>query len=235
MTPSAKAPAAGKSFSIISEQKLLSLHAALLACRSAVESAADAPSKSARRPAALPLHGNEASIVAPVLDLAAGDLVVAPWPDSLLQAVNPAPSHLAIIPPLAEFAALPPGQLATIFLTGRQALTASWSKAMKQCASRKLPVIFVLLADGSSSADTHFSFKPLPEDDLGVPTITVDGRDPVALYRVASESIGRTRKGQGSSVIKCLTLNSLEPTEVMKEYMSRKGIPIPEPAPNQVQ
>jgi acetoin:2,6-dichlorophenolindophenol oxidoreductase subunit alpha len=67
----------------------------------------------------------------------------------------------------------------------------------------------------------------------GVPGIPVDSGDAVALYRVAQESLGRTRGGDGPVLIECVELRvggksagaSVDPLVQMKEFLlSRKVV-----------
>jgi pyruvate dehydrogenase E1 component alpha subunit len=54
----------------------------------------------------------------------------------------------------------------------------------------------------------------------------VDGRDVVAVYRVATESVTHARKGNGPTLIECI----FDPTEAhdpilkMEAYLTRKGL-----------
>jgi TPP-dependent pyruvate/acetoin dehydrogenase alpha subunit len=67
----------------------------------------------------------------------------------------------------------------------------------------ELPVIFVILpvvkgekTDGTTNLSSRTA-------RWGVPGIPVDAGDAVALYRVAQESLGRTRGGDGPVLIEC--------------------------------
>ncbi len=74
----------------------------------------------------------------------------------------------------------------------------------------------------------------------GVPAITVDGNDVVAVYRVAYESITRARQGRGPTLIECKSyhlhghpgidrkaakgLDTNDPIRMMETYLQRKGL-----------
>ena len=74
----------------------------------------------------------------------------------------------------------------------------------------------------------------------GVPAITVDGNDAVAVYRVASESIARARLGRGPTLIECgvyplhgpagnhrkngRRLEAHDPISAMEIHLARKGL-----------
>ena len=68
--------------------------------------------------------------------------------------------------------------------------------------------------------------------DYGLPGITVDGEDVVAVYRVVSEAISHARRGNGPTLIECRPWvvagrkkraagNAIRN---MEEYLSRKGL-----------
>ena len=69
----------------------------------------------------------------------------------------------------------------------------------------------------------------------GVPVIAVDGADVVAVYRVASEALGRARMDRGTTLIECVgprheTMQEMrgeeqfDPIAGMEAYLSRKGM-----------
>lgn len=76
-------------------------------------------------------------------------------------------------------------------------------------ARNRLPIIYVVNSD--ETADDFQSRNERLETMVrtcGVTVITVDGSDAVAVYRVASESISRARKGVGPTLIDCRFLSS---------------------------
>ncbi len=83
-----------------------------------------------------------------------------------------------------------------------------WDEALQIACAYELPIIFVchesakngILKTGRGSNSKEQKASP---DSPYLPRISVDGNDVVAIYRVASESIGRARKGRGPTVIEC--------------------------------
>jgi pyruvate dehydrogenase E1 component alpha subunit len=67
------------------------------------------------------------------------------------------------------------------------------------------------------------SFPPTTESSL-LPSISVDGNDVVAVYRVATEAIAHARKGHGPTLIDCQLVNPGDPLQNMKKYLMRKGL-----------
>jgi TPP-dependent pyruvate/acetoin dehydrogenase alpha subunit len=102
-----------------------------------------------------------------------------------------------------------------------------WRKMLGLAGKLELPVIFVVLpavkgekADGMANVSARTA-------QWGVPGIPVDAGDAVALYRVAQESLGRTRAGDGPVVIECLAYRAggsggsapVDPLEQMKGFL----------------
>lgn len=86
-----------------------------------------------------------------------------------------------------------------------------------------LPILFVAenhqgVSDSSSFRETH----------AALPYISVDAHDVVAVYRVAQESITRTRDGGGPALIELASVAvemDDDPVEKMHRYLIGKGLP----------
>lgn len=132
------------------------------------------------------------------------------------------------------------------FLQPRSSLS-EWEEVMTAAASGKLPVLFVHhTLDGHEVRPGPSRGKgKLPQALIhGLPTISVDAADAVALYRVAYEAITRARKHRGATLLQCasIPLNAApdapgvpppDPVSVMETYLKNKGIQ-PEPHGRQV-
>lgn len=76
-----------------------------------------------------------------------------------------------------------------------------WKQILTTAAKLTLPIIFVVLpTDSKELSATNICAKAR---SAGMPGIPVDASDAVALYRVAQESIGRARGGDGPVLIEC--------------------------------
>ena len=82
-------------------------------------------------------------------------------------------------------------------------------EAMILAADWKLPVVFVCIDNGfgistpssySSPKDTILAARA---DGFGMPSVVVDGTDPLAVYEGATKMVEYTRAGNGPSVIEC--------------------------------
>ena len=79
-----------------------------------------------------------------------------------------------------------------------------WKPALAHAAQHDLPVIFLVLPATTPSRSTQKSDLRAIAHRAHVPAIPVDAADPVALYRVAQESIGHARIGGGPALIQCV-------------------------------
>ncbi len=101
-----------------------------------------------------------------------------------------------------------PGRLVLAYVSAAELSAAEWKPLFALIAASSLPILLVVLppqphAHGSQpSAGTvsHLATRS------GVPGILVDSDDPIALYRVATESFGRIRGGDGAVLIECCRL-----------------------------
>jgi TPP-dependent pyruvate/acetoin dehydrogenase alpha subunit len=98
-------------------------------------------------------------------------------------------------------------------------------EAMHFAGIHRLPILYVCW---NSRPDEDIALKT---QACGFPCITVDGNDAVAVYRVASESITHARKGNGPTLIECVTGPEDEPASSagdpllnMEKYLTRKGL-----------
>lgn len=104
-----------------------------------------------------------------------------------------------------------------------------WHEAMKFAGIHKLPIIYVKSASGFELATAKGN--PAVEElsfmarDCGFPAIVVDGKDAVAVWRVAHESMHRARNGAGPTLIECETRSSSagDPLELMEHYLKKRG------------
>jgi pyruvate dehydrogenase E1 component alpha subunit len=86
-------------------------------------------------------------------------------------------------------------------LPGKLTRGAAWEQAIKYAGEQHLPIIFVsdsTTVGGSQSKEgRHVSHWPCP-------TIFVDGRDVIAVYRVSKEAIAAARRGYGPTLVDCV-------------------------------
>jgi pyruvate dehydrogenase E1 component alpha subunit len=86
----------------------------------------------------------------------------------------------------------------------------SWHEAATLASQERLPIIFMVENCAQShpnGASTVHSDEDLRDraESYGIPGITVDGNDIVAVWRVTQESIHRARTGAGPTLIECRT------------------------------
>jgi TPP-dependent pyruvate/acetoin dehydrogenase alpha subunit len=112
--------------------------------------------------------------------------------------------------------------------------TAIWRKVLELAGDLELPVIFVILPVVTGAKRNGVGNLSQKTARWGVPGIPVDAGDAVALYRVAQESLGRTRGGDGPVLIECVAYRTEgsgggawgDPLVQMKEFLlGRKVCP----------
>jgi hypothetical protein len=85
-----------------------------------------------------------------------------------------------------------------------------WSEALAFAAHHQLPILFVVLPPpritGNKPQTRPARLSPVIAIALRsqVPGMIVDANDPIALYRVAQESLARARDGGGAALIECV-------------------------------
>ncbi|WP_213806787.1 thiamine pyrophosphate-dependent enzyme [Granulicella sp. dw_53] len=88
-----------------------------------------------------------------------------------------------------------------IFVEHKEVSNGTWRRAFTLAAAQNLSVIFVLLAGAKLGKDKGKAGVSDIALSCGVPGIPVDASDAVALYRVAQETMGRIRSGEGAVLI----------------------------------
>jgi pyruvate dehydrogenase E1 component alpha subunit len=102
------------------------------------------------------------------------------------------------------------GNVAVAFFGDGAANEGAWHEGMNIAAIWDLPVVFVC-ENNLYAASTPFSvaFKIEHVADraaaYGMPGVTVDGNDVLAVYQAGRKAIERARRGEGPTLIECLT------------------------------
>ena len=85
-----------------------------------------------------------------------------------------------------------------------------WHEAATLASRQRLPIVFMV--ENCAQSHPNAATAVHSNDDLrdraeayGIPGITVDGNDIVAVWRVTQESIHRARSGAGPTLIECRT------------------------------
>jgi len=196
-----------------------------------------------------PARTREAILAGTTIHLAPGDFVSAPPADPAL-ALAPAlasgaSTHDGFTPSISRwltFAAISRGlhfgNASHIGLLHAHAgdRDADWQQALTWLQTDRLPAV-VCVADIPSSRKHPANALTWPAVDtlcrkLHLPTLTVDGEDAVALYRVMQEASHRARTGLGPSVIWAVLspqapVGSALPLTRLKRYMAQRSIPLP--------
>ncbi|MDD3917422.1 MAG: thiamine pyrophosphate-dependent dehydrogenase E1 component subunit alpha [Synergistaceae bacterium] len=86
----------------------------------------------------------------------------------------------------------------------------TFHEAMNMASSFKLPVVFVCennMYGISNYQKHHMNISDIADraGAYGVPGVSVDGNDVIAVYEAASEAVARARRGDGPSIVECKT------------------------------
>jgi TPP-dependent pyruvate/acetoin dehydrogenase alpha subunit len=119
-------------------------------------------------------------------------------------------------------------KIAVSFSDARATAPSAWHDALKFAGDEALPIIFVhqnCMCNESATMKLKANGTSLKEQAYGFPSITVDGTDAVAVYRVASEAIAHARKGNGPTLIECMSSGQdADSIQNMEKYLTRKGL-----------
>ena len=223
------APASGAAqdesgFSLVSNRKLHDLYAAMLRMRILAErSLANANSNSTGAEVSV---GREAIVAGVTIDLLPSDTVLSSPRNRLPGFLKGVPAPTILSGRGARVAGFPApaagyearfniaigaalaakvqggNNIAVVFADAQESASATARAALTFAADQELPLIFVcdsMKTTGKSRASTAADRAKA----CGVPGISVDGNDAVAVYRVAFESFSRARMGRGPTLIEC--------------------------------
>ncbi len=102
------------------------------------------------------------------------------------------------------------GQVAVSFFGDGANNQGTFHEGINLASIWKLPVLFVVENNGYAEA-TPFSYASSCQNIVdrahgyGIPGRQVDGKDVLAVYQVAQEALERARRGDGPSLIECIT------------------------------
>ena len=212
---------AEEGFSLISNQKLLSLYTTMLSCRGLALEASN------HRKGPAYLLGHEAAVVGAAIDLLPQDTLVHTLsPHAAFEVVNCSVSASANMKQAVRAAAdSKDGQITVVFAGSKQVVKQAWHKELALASDQKLPILFVALS-GLQAAPAEAGELRIPQSEqmASLPRINVDGGDVVAVYRVSTEAITHARKGHGPALIECHLSASSDPIDNMQKYLIGKGI-----------
>ncbi len=101
-------------------------------------------------------------------------------------------------------------------------------------AVKKLPVLYIVEFNGYQMWNTAQEILPVRNLSeraaaYGIPGVTVDGNDPLAVYAAASDLVARARRGEGPALLECKTFkwtdsgtNLRLPKELAEEWQANR-------------
>lgn len=102
------------------------------------------------------------------------------------------------------------GRVAVSFFGDGASCAGPFHESLNIAAAWKLPMLYVC-ENNLYAAQTAASGTVAPQDiarradGYGIPGVTVDGNDVLAVYEAASEAVARARAGEGPTLIECKT------------------------------
>lgn len=128
-------------------------------------------------------------------------------------------------------------RVALAFLDAAATVTGHFHNALNFAGVFAAPAVLVCRADGRRAVD------PSSRGDIagksiayGVPCARVDGADPVAVFAVVSEAVGRARRGEGASFVEVVTSPptdgtldvdpARDPLRTLERALERAGSPL---------
>jgi len=223
------APEDKPAFSLISDEKLLQLYSTMVKCRMLEKRARVFFKQRTFASDYETAAGREAALVGVAIDLVSGDAISPSHRDIVASFVKGAPlarifrrlsaravssgKGASAVARLNKTVALAGklkkrGKVGVVFAGAGSAAPDQWHKALKTACASRLPIVFVRL-DNPRAKPPSPERRAIAEDialkaqACGLPDITVDSNDVVAVYRVACEAIVRARKGGGPTLIEC--------------------------------
>ncbi len=125
------------------------------------------------------------------------------------------------------------GHVVVVFSDAAATASESWRQALRIAARRGLPIIFVVENNPWAGTQIKNGMGKLTAQTNGLTSITVDGNDVVAVYRVAYESLDRVRRGGGAVMIEAkpyrqhgqvLRNGERDPLTHMERYLTAKKL-----------
>ena len=106
----------------------------------------------------------------------------------------------------------------------------TFHESINMAASWDLPVVFVIennmVACGVRTAEVCKALKNLGDRAIGygIPGFNIDGNDAIAVYETARKAIQRARKGQGPTLLNCMTTRQHPHWEGDKDVRTKEEI-----------
>ncbi len=117
--------------------------------------------------------------------------------------------------------------VAVLFTPGKQTRNSAFDEACGFAASNQLPL--VVITDWTQSRSSSRSHDGTALSHWPFPTIAVDGRDVIAVYRVTKEALTAARRGHGPTLVDCVNFlapgrrgrDERDPLAAFRGYLQR--------------
>jgi len=209
-TPSTPAPEVPLSRDVLTELYSIMLRARLLAKRLRTAS-----------------QTNESILAGTLPNVAQQDLIMSATRHPVLEALrgtelssiprknnhSPSSADYLVIPPTEAFAGVANGlalasrrahsdAAVVVFASGKKTRGSAFQEAADYAAANRLALVIV--SDWTDSRTSSRNHDGASLSRWPFPTIAVDGRDVIAVYRVTKEAINAARRGHGPTLVDCV-------------------------------
>ena len=131
-------------------------------------------------------------------------------------------------------------QVAICFFGDGASNTTRFHEGLNMSSAWKLPVVYIIENNGyfisTRTTDVmNITDIAVRAASYGVPGVTVDGNDVIAVYETVGEAVARARRGEGPTLVECKTYRwrghmegdpqSYKPKGELEEWMKKDPIP----------
>jgi len=131
------------------------------------------------------------------------------------------------------------GQVAVCFLGDGASNRGTFHEGINMAACWNLPIVYVIennmYAEKTRISDTcRLTNVSDRASAYGIPNVTVEGNDVIAVYEAVGEAVARARKGEGPTLVECKTYRwhghfegdaqTYKPKEEVEEWMKKDPI-----------
>jgi hypothetical protein len=126
----------------------------------------------------------------------------------------------------AALKSVTPGKAVVAYAATNELSATEWKRLLQLSLSGTLPLIIVALpaASPNTRLDLYTLGRKLGLTNL--PILPVDAGDPLALYRVAQETLVRARADGGTVILECIPCNT-DPVAMLASQLLKKSICLP--------
>lgn len=132
------------------------------------------------------------------------------------------------------------GQVVVCFLGDGASNRGTFHEGVNMAACWNLPVVYIIENNMYAEKTRISDMSRVPNladraSSYGIPDVTVDGNDVIAVYEAVSEAVARARTGEGPTLVECKTYRwhghyegdpqTYKPKEEVEEWQKKDPVP----------